>query len=88
MSPASHSFLKLHPLESNCTERRWFFIRVKKSLSKLMGYSKELGLDLSKPEDRFKWFLASVLLAKRVSAETAEEGPPAILLIMAQGGGT
>lgn len=36
-------------------------------------YSEELGLDLSKPEDRFKWFLASILFAKRISAETAKE---------------
>jgi endonuclease III len=46
---------------------------VKEALSKLQSYSQELGLDLSKAEDRFKWFLASVLFAKRISAETAEE---------------
>ena len=46
---------------------------VKHTLSKLQSYSVELGLDLTKPEDRFKWFLASVLFAKRISAETAEE---------------
>lgn len=46
---------------------------VKEALSKLLSYSVELGLDLSKPEDRFKWFLASVLFAKRISAETAKE---------------
>jgi endonuclease III len=45
----------------------------KQALSKLQSYSKELGLDLSKAEDRFKWFLASVLFAKRISAETAKE---------------
>ena len=44
---------------------------VKRALSKLQSYSDELGLDLTKPEDRFKWFLASVLFAKRISAETA-----------------
>jgi hypothetical protein len=38
-----------------------------------LSYSQELGLDLSKPEDRFKWFLASVLFAKRISSETAKE---------------
>ena len=48
-------------------------MNVKQALSKLQSYSKELGLDLSKPEDRFKWFLASVLFAKRISAETAKE---------------
>jgi endonuclease III len=46
---------------------------VKQALSKLQSYSVELGLDLTKPEDRFKWFLASVLFAKRISAETAKE---------------
>lgn len=46
---------------------------VKRALSKLQSYSDELDLDLTKPEDRFKWFLASVLFAKRISAETAKE---------------
>ena len=46
---------------------------MKRALSKLQSYSDELGLDLTKPEDRFKWFLASVLFAKRISAETAKE---------------
>lgn len=46
---------------------------VKEALSKLQNYSHELGLDLSKSEDRFKWFLASVLFAKRISAQTAKE---------------
>jgi endonuclease III len=48
-------------------------VSVKRALSKLQSYSVELGLDLTKPEDRFKWFLASVLFAKRISAETAKE---------------
>ena len=46
---------------------------VKRALSKIQSYSDELSLDLTKPEDRFKWFLASVLFAKRISAETAKE---------------
>jgi endonuclease III len=46
---------------------------VKHALSKLQSYSDELDLDLAKPEDRFKWFLASILFAKRISAETAKE---------------
>ena len=46
---------------------------VKEALSKLQSYSAELGLDLHKPEDRFKWFLASVLFAKRISAQAAKE---------------
>jgi endonuclease III len=48
-------------------------MNLKHALSKLQSYSDELGLDLTKPEDRFKWFLASVLFAKRISAETAKE---------------
>ena len=46
---------------------------VKEALSKLQSYSVELNLDLSKPEDRFKWFLASVFFAKRISTQTAKE---------------
>jgi endonuclease III len=46
---------------------------VKEALSKLQNYSTELDLDLSEAEDRFKWFLASVLFAKRISAQTAKE---------------
>ena len=46
---------------------------VKHALSRLQSYSEELGLNLTKPEDRFKWFLASVLFAKRISAEIAKE---------------
>jgi len=42
-------------------------------LSRLQTYSEELRLDLSKPEDRFKWFLASMLFAKRISSETAKK---------------
>jgi len=54
-------------------KQRWLCMSVKHALSKLQSYSDELGLDLTKPEDRFKWFLASVLFAKRISAETAKE---------------
>ena len=42
-------------------------------LSKLQSYSEELGLDLTRSEDRFKWFLASILFAKRISAEVAKK---------------
>ena len=42
-------------------------------LSNLPSYSEELGLDLSRPGDRFKWFLASLLFAKRISTEIAKE---------------
>jgi endonuclease III len=41
-------------------------------LSRLKSYSEELNLDLRKSEDRFKWFLASVLFAKRISSEIAK----------------
>lgn len=46
---------------------------VEAALSKLKSYSEELSLDLTRPEDRFKWFIASILFAKRISAETAKE---------------
>lgn len=46
---------------------------VKRALLSLPSYSEELGLDLEKPEDRFKWFLASVLFAKRISAQIAKK---------------
>jgi endonuclease III len=46
---------------------------VKRAISNLQSYSEELDLDLTKPEDRFKWFLASILFAKRISAETAKK---------------
>jgi endonuclease III len=47
-------------------------LNVEEELSQLSTYSEELGLDLTMPEDRFKWFLASILFAKRISAETAK----------------
>jgi len=46
---------------------------VNEKLSQVRTYSEEFGLDLSKPEDRFKWFLASLLFAKRISAEIAKK---------------
>ena len=45
---------------------------VEAALSELRSYSEELGLDLNRPKDRFKWFLASILFAKRISAEIAK----------------
>jgi len=50
-----------------------FCLSVKAALSKMQSYSKELGLNLTRPEDRFKWFLASILFAKRISAEIAKK---------------
>lgn len=47
-------------------------MNVEEELSLLSTYSEELGLDLTRPEDRFKWFLVSILFAKRISAETAK----------------
>ena len=47
-------------------------MNIEATLSGIQSYSKELGLDLTRPEDRFKWFLASVLFAKRISAEIAK----------------
>jgi len=46
---------------------------VEAKLSCLKRYSEELGLDLTKPDDRFKWFIASILFAKRISAEIAKK---------------
>ncbi len=50
-----------------------FVLSVLDALSRLENYSEELGLDLTKPEDRFKWFLTSFLFAKRISAKVAKE---------------
>lgn len=45
---------------------------IKEKLSQVASYSQELGLDLTREEDRFKWFLASILFAKRISSQTAK----------------
>jgi len=45
--------------------------QVKEKLLGLTTYSQELGLHLLKVGDRFKWFLASILFAKRISAKIA-----------------
>ena len=44
---------------------------VTEKVLKLITYSQELGLDLKTEEGRFKWFLASLLFAKRISSEVA-----------------
>ena len=44
----------------------------KAEVLKLQTYSQELGLDLQQEKDRFKWFLASILFAKRISSEVAK----------------
>ncbi|MEA1905101.1 MAG: hypothetical protein U9M97_04385 [Candidatus Hadarchaeota archaeon] len=46
-------------------------LKLERKLSRIPSYSRELGLDLRKPEDRFKWFLAAMLFAKRISADLA-----------------
>ena len=46
---------------------------IKEKLSQVPSYSQELGLDLTKEKDRFKWFLASVLFAKRISSQIAKK---------------
>ena len=45
---------------------------VLQKLRSILSYSEELGLDLTQPEDRFKWFIASILFAKRISAGIAK----------------
>jgi endonuclease III len=45
---------------------------IKEKLSQVATYSQELGLDLTKENDRFKWFLASILFAKRISSQIAK----------------
>jgi len=47
-------------------------MKIKEKLSSLATYPQELGLNLERPEDRFKWFLASVLFSKRISSEIAK----------------
>jgi hypothetical protein len=46
---------------------------IKGEVLKLKTYSQELDLDLEREEDRFKWFLASILFAKRISSEVAKK---------------
>lgn len=46
---------------------------IQQKLSQVPSYSQELGLDLSREEDRFKWFMASILFAKRISSQIAKK---------------
>ncbi|MEM2122067.1 MAG: hypothetical protein QXE79_00335 [Candidatus Bathyarchaeia archaeon] len=41
-------------------------------LRDISSFSAELGLDLKREEDRLKWFIASILFAKRISATIAK----------------
>ncbi len=45
---------------------------IEEKLSRVASYSQELSLDLTREEDRFKWFLAAILLAKRLSSQIAK----------------
>jgi endonuclease III len=45
---------------------------IEKLLS-LNTYAEELGINLDTEQGRFKWFLASILFAKRISAEIAKK---------------
>jgi endonuclease III len=44
---------------------------LRKTFLKFPSYPEAFGLELTKPEDRFKWFLASMLFAKRISSKIA-----------------
>lgn len=48
-------------------------MNLREKLSQVPSYSQELGLDLRREEDRFKWFLASILFAKRISSQIAKK---------------
>lgn len=46
---------------------------MEEALSRIPSYSRELGLDLRVKSDRFKWFIASMLYAKRISSKIVSE---------------
>jgi len=46
---------------------------VMEKLLRLNTYAEELGINLDTEEGRFKWFLASILFAKRISSEIARK---------------
>lgn len=46
---------------------------IEEILSKIPSYSQELGLDLRFKSDRFKWLIASMLYAKRISSKIASK---------------
>jgi len=47
--------------------------RIENFLATIPSYAIELGLNLYDQEDRFKWFLAAFLFAKRISIEIAKK---------------
>jgi endonuclease III len=57
-------------------DSRWYESLLTSSIDKLRrirGYPEELELDLRTPEGRFQWLLASILFAKRISANIAKK---------------
>lgn len=46
---------------------------LEEKLKHIPNYSKELGLNLKNANDRFKWFIASMLFAKRISSNIAKK---------------
>jgi endonuclease III len=48
-------------------------LSLKDILKKIPKFSTELGLNLNDSKDRFKWFLASMLFAKRISVNIAKK---------------
>ncbi|MEM2986786.1 MAG: hypothetical protein QXV60_01635, partial [Nitrososphaerota archaeon] len=46
---------------------------LEEKLKQIPTYSKEIGLDLKNANDRFKWFIASMLFAKRISSNIAKK---------------
>lgn len=46
---------------------------LEEKLKQIPNYSKELGLNLKNANDRFKWFIASMLFAKRISSNIAKK---------------
>jgi endonuclease III len=46
-------------------------IKIKELLTRFPPYSEDLGIDLTKPSGRFKWFLASILYGARISEKIA-----------------
>jgi len=45
--------------------------KIDKLLAEFPSYSEELGIDLTTPAGRFKWFLASILFGARISEKIA-----------------
>jgi hypothetical protein len=45
--------------------------RIDRLLDLFPLYSKDLGIDLTEPSGRFKWFLASILFGARISEKIA-----------------